>query len=849
MLLERDELLAVLRESAPGTMVLIGGEAGIGKTTLVQAHCDTLPSDVPVRFGFCDALGTPRALGPLHDIARTMPEVAGRLSAGADRHDVFTTFLDQLRPGPSVTVVEDAQWADEGTLDLLLYLGRRIGDLPAVVLVTYRSEEVGRDHPLRRVLGDLATARPVRRIQVPALSQAAVTSLAEPLGLDTARLYALTGGNPFFVTEVLSTPADDLPVTVRDAVLSRADRLGSAARAVLDIVSLVPDRAEMSLVDPEALEPCLESGLLLLEDGMVRFRHELARRAVETDVSAVRRSLLHGRVLDHLAGLQGVDPARLSHHAEASGDRTAVLRYAPIAARLAARAGAHREAAAQYARAVRHCAAAQVQEQAELWEHLAHECDSSGALSDGIAAAQRAIELWQSIGNTERQGAVMAQCSLMLWKTAQNAAARAMAAAAAELLEAGPPGRALAQVHAAQARLLMLAREMPAAIEVGSRAVELAERLGDTQTLGRALNAVGTAHFLTDPDRAVELLEAGLDASAQVGDDAGTAAAMVNLGSGAGEIRRYEVADRWLGEAVAWSGQRDLDSSRIYALAWQARSDFEQGRWAAASQRVEEVIAGAPQHVPAQIIAYTVLGRLRARRGDPDVSGPLATAWRLAQQTGDLQRLWPAVAARAEAEWMSGGGEPLDAGITSRVGEAAQLGEDLAAEVRATYELALRLRHPWAVGELGCWLGVELPDFAAAPYRTGEGWRELGCPFEAALVLAAGDDPERQVAGLQELQQLGARAAADLVARQLRREGLVRLPRGPRPTTRENPAGLTDRETEVLALVAQQLRNTEIGARLHISAKTVDHHVSAVLGKLGVSTRQEAGRWFRAFSE
>ncbi|ADB34819.1 transcriptional regulator, LuxR family [Kribbella flavida DSM 17836] len=839
MFLEREPLLAELRDCRPGTLVLIGGEAGIGKTTLVRVHCGSLPADLPVRSGFCDALGTPRALGPLHDIAKSVPALAGLLAAGADRHRAFTTLLDLLAEGPSVTVIEDVHWADEATLDLLIYLGRRIADLPAVVLVTYRPEEVGRDHPLRRVLGDLATARAVRRIQVPALSPDAVAALSEPLGRDGVRLHAVTGGNPFFVTEALSAPADDVPATVRDAVLARAHRLGPAARAVLDVVSLVPDRAEAGLVDPDALEPCLLSGMLVLEDGAVRFRHELARRAVESDVSAVRRSLLHGKVLDHLAGLDGVDPARLAHHAEAAGDRAAVLRYAPQAAERAAQAGAHREAAAQYGRAVRHCVGLPVEQQAQLWEQLAEQCDHSDALTDGIAAARRAIELWQSAGDPDRQGRVMAQCSLMLWKTAENAAAHEMATAAAALLRSRPPGRALAQALAAHARLLMLAREMPAAISVGARAVELAERLGDTQTLGRALNAVGTAHFLADPDRAVELLEAGLAASSTAGDDAGIAAAMVNLGSGAGEIRRYDVADRWLAEAVAWCSERDLDSSRVYALAWQARSDFEQGRWAAAEQRAHEVIEGTGQHVPARIIACTVLGWLRARRGDPDFSAPLDTAWRLARQTGDLQRLWPAVAARAEAAWLSGSD-----GTTRLDGAAEGVGADL----RATYELALRLRHPWAVGELGSWLGVELPDFAAAPYRDGDRWRALGCPYEAALFLAQDEDPQRQVAGLEELQLLGAWGAAHRVARQLRREGVARVPRGPRPATRSNPAGLTDRETEVLALVAQHLRNAEIAARLHISAKTVDHHVSAVLGKLGVSTRQEAGRWFRAFT-
>jgi DNA-binding CsgD family transcriptional regulator len=295
------------------------------------------------------------------------------------------------------------------------------------------------------------------------------------------------------------------------------------------------------------------------------------------------------------------------------------------------------------------------------------------------------------------------------------------------------------------------------------------------------------------------------------------------------------VADHWLAEAVAWCAARDLDSSLSYAIAWQARSFFEQGRWAEAAAAADKVITAHWQHVPSQIVATTVLGRLRARRGDPDAPAALEQAWELASQTGDLQRLWPAAAARAEHAWLTGTPEKIEA---------------LAA---ATYELAVKLEHPWAIGELGYWLrrsGAEVApsEIAAGPYVTGEGWRELGCPYEAALAVAFADgtDPEQQVDALFELQQLGAWPAAELVARHLRQNGVQRLPRRPRGTTRGNPAHLTDRETEVLALLAEDLRNVDIGVRLHISPKTVDHHVSAILGKLGVSSRQEAAQWLRA---
>ncbi|TDU91231.1 AAA ATPase-like protein [Kribbella voronezhensis] len=829
MFLEREPLVASLREIRPGAMVFVAGEAGIGKTSLVREFCATLPTGTVVRYGFCDALGTPRALGPLHDIARASPKLAGLLTDGADRHTIFTAFLELLSDPQTVVVVEDAHWADEATLDLLLFVGRRISELPALVVVTYRSEEVGRDHTLRRVLGDLATAPSVRRLQVPALTSEAVAALATPLGRDGDEVFAVTGGNPFFVTEVLSAPGDDLPATVRDAVLARAARLGPAARAVLDVVSLVPDRAEVALVDAVGLEECIQAGMLLLEGRSVRFRHELARRAVESDVPAVRVPVLHGQILDYLAEADEIDPARLSYHAEVAGDRAAVLEHAPVAARRAAELGAHRQAAAHYARAVRHADNAQIAVQAELWERHGESADDSGDLAEGIRSSQRATELWQQVGEVERQGATMARCSHMLWKTGRNAEAHALARQAVALLADRPPSPALAQAQAAMARLLMLGRDMRGAIVLGTTAVEYARQFGDLRTLGRALNSVGSAHWLMDPVRAVELLEASLATAGEVGDDAGAAQAMMNLGSGAGEIRRYALADRWLAEAASWCAARDLDSSLSYALAWQSRSRFEQGQWSEATALAGQVVTKYPQHVPSQIVVNTVLGRLRARRGDPDPEGPLSRAWELAVRTGDLQRLWPAAAARAEHAWLQG---RIDAV------------EGLVAE---TYEHSLELEHPWAVGELGSWLRtagvtVELPGYVAEPYKTGDGWRELGCTYEAALALTEKADPEQQIAGLQELQQLGAWPAAELVARRLRQSGVQGLPRRPRGSSRENPANLTARETEVLALLAEDLTNAEIGQRLHISPKTVDHHVSSILGKLGVATRQEAAR-------
>ncbi|HEX5598632.1 MAG TPA: AAA family ATPase [Micromonosporaceae bacterium] len=852
--MERETLWASMRDlqsaaaDGHGCMVFVSGEAGIGKTTLVDRFCAGLPPGTPVHLGYCDSLDTPRALGPLYDIARTTHDGLDRiLSADTDRHALFTAFLDLLAAGSCVVVIEDAHWADEATLDLLLFVGRRMGELPSMLVVTYRDEEVHREHPLRRILGNLATVRSVRRLPVPALSRAAVTALAEASGRNGDRLYEVTGGNPFFLAEALDAPEQHVPATVRDAVLARAARLGAAPRRLLDIVAMVPVRAEVALLravagdDAAGLDDCVQAGLLVVADTNVRFRHELARMAIEADVPTTRRIELHAWILRHLQNASNADPARLSYHAEAAADSTAVLRYAPAAAERAARLGAHREAAAHYARALRHAAGTPPAQEAELWEGRVEECSHTGQLAEAIDASARAIELWRLAGKVERQGTAMARRAAVLWNFGRNEDAHRTARAAVALLESFSPGPGLAQAYTEQAYLLMLARDVTGAIATGSTAIEYAERYGTEAVLARALNAVGSAYWFVDPDRAIETLDRSLTAARRAGDDQAVAAAMCNLGSGAGEIRRYEISDRWLAETVSWCTGRDLETLRGYALAWLARSQLEQARWSEATATANEVLEARPQHIPTRIVALTVLGRLRGRRGDPDSSPPLREAWALAEQTGDLQRLWPTAAARAELAWLNGTPERI---------------EELIGD---TYRLAVGLGQEWAIGELGYWRwvadsSVRVPEDAARPYAlqiTGDWsaaaqlWRELGCPYEAALALAGGDDPEQQLVALRELQQLGAWGTAELVARRLREHGVRRLPRQPRRATRGNPAHLTARELEVLRLLPEGLRNVDIAARLHLSPKTVDHHVSAILAKLGVASRQEAARWIR----
>jgi DNA-binding CsgD family transcriptional regulator len=338
------------------------------------------------------------------------------------------------------------------------------------------------------------------------------------------------------------------------------------------------------------------------------------------------------------------------------------------------------------------------------------------------------------------------------------------------------------------------------------------------------------------------VLAAGVHAAQEAGDELTAGALLCNLGGGAAEARDYGFAERWLDEAVAWCAERDLDSLRDHSMAWQARCQLEQGRWADATHTSAAVLRTTTGASAGRLMALTVVGRLRSRRGDPDASTPLDTAWSFVERSVDIRRKWPIAAARAELAWLSG--------ATERI-------EKL---VRPTYQLAVAAENPWATGELGHWLlvaGAATDPAArmAPPYAleadgdwsgAADTWRQLGCPYEVALALAEAADPGQRVVALNELQQLGAWPAAAVLAKRLREDGVKSLPRRPRRATRENPAQLTDRQLDVLNLIADGYRNADIAAALHISPKTVDHHVSAILAKLGVDSRQDAVRWVSA---
>ena len=850
-LLERESHLAALLEyareaaSGSGRLVLVSGEAGVGKTSLLErAERDLAGSSWA--WGACDPLSTPRPLGPLLDLAsRLDPRVNELCRQPVPRERIFDATLAALARSDTlhVMVVEDAHWADDATLDLLRFLGRRVRTVPALMVVTYRDDELAPTGPLRDALGQLAAQRSTRRIDLPSLSEQGVATLAAGSGLEVGRLHRLTGGNPFFVTEVLRSTAESprrLPSTVRDVVLARAARLSEPARAALDVAALIGPRVRPSLLDrvtgadARDIDEMLVCGIVRVESDGFAFRHELARLAVEQAIAPHRSIAAHRAILTALGEEGENDDARLAFHAEAAGDLDAALVHARRAARYAAELGSHREALAQYERAARFSARLDERGRASLLDALATEAAHVDQGDRAIEARTAAIAPGRELGDTLREGDSLAEFVSELQRTARGAEATEAAELAVAVLEPLGETDELARATCTLSRHHMMNGRHAEAAALAERAILLAERrslpdvLSDAvNTKGCLLEAVGSdgIHHL---ERAVRIaLDHGLGPQAGRGYS--------NLHAMLVGALRFREAERVYAEGSDYCDHRGL-AYWGWSLRRERFGALERtGRWDEAMALRDEVLS-AQLSVWNRIRALEIAAVLRARRGDPG-------AWELLDQTrtgvvgiGEPQLLAPNAVARAELHWLEGDLE-------------AARGE-LAAAERFAGRLA-----PGEGGPLAAWTkrlrgillstGAPLP----SPYRAEvEGrveeavleWDELGCPYDAALVLAFSDEEAHLRAAIARLDKLSATAALGAVRRRMRRLGIRSIPAGSRAATRANPAGLTRREQEVLELLCEALSNEQIAERLVLSVRTVDHHVSAILGKLGVASRQRA---------
>lgn len=848
-LLERGEQVRTVvdrfgRLGGDGHLVLVSGEAGSGKSALVAELVERHLGGAEVLIGRCDDLFAPRPLGPLADIARGRAGPLAAALAAGDQSSVFDAFLAEIAspPHPTVVVLEDLQWADEATLDLLRFVTRRLDSLPCLVLATHR-DDLAHDHPLRRAIGSLVGPH-VTRLRLAPLSVDAVRLLVGDRLIDPVSLHVTTGGNPFFLVETLDAAPGTLPASVRDVVLTRAAPLSGAARDALDAAAVLGRQVGADLIqvvgdcDSAAVDECIRAGLLVDDGGHQAFRHELSRQAVEDSMTPLRRRQLHARALAAL-GADG-DVVERAHHAIGAGDEEAIVALAWQAADQCVALGAWRQAAILYGEALEHTGEMAAEDRRRLLEARATTCLRVELLAEAVAAGEELHAMLLELGDEAAIGEWETWLSIAFRGVGRSRDAAAFTERAVARMEPLGDSPELAAALSAMTGHLLVSGKYEQCISTAQRALAMAEHFGLEQAAIYTLNSWGAAlGCLPDGDgeAGVAALEESLDRAKRSGLAPEATRAAANLGAtligACHPALSIPVYDDGIRVAEAHELRYQLNCLR----PGRAEANMLLGNWDAAAADLMTVLhdpAAAPIN---RAIVLGYLGRMRGRRGDPGAVEALDEASALAEPFQEAQLSVPIHIALSETTWLAGDRDRAAAEVEVCL-PFVELLDGTA--LRDLTRAARRAEVDWAASES--------PEAATRLLVAGDHralarfWEERGYVYDAADALADSDDVDDVRRAFEQLSALGARPRAQMAARRLRELGAREVPRGPRASTRANAAGLTARELEVAALLAEGLTNAGIAERLVLSPKTVDHHVSAVLAKFSVSSRREVGR-------
>jgi tetratricopeptide (TPR) repeat protein len=645
-------------------------------------------------------------------------------------------------------------------------------------VLTYREEALRLGHPLRSVLG-LLRGPEVSRVVLEPLTPDGVAYLAAGTAFDPHKLFAVTGGNPFFVSELVAAGFGAVPHSVKDAVLARLAQLPADAVAALRRLSVVPGRVERLLAaelvdgDERSLATAEAAGMLAGTGPHVWFRHELARQAVEETLTSFERLRWHRRAAELLRG-HSADPSRIMHHAISSDDASLVIKVGPEAASAAVAAGAHRQAVEHLHEVLRHRESLPPALVASLLVQQANSLYLLNRFGESLCAAEEAVDAARALGDpTAIARAEIVYARTVLWARGPNAS-RLAARRTLDVL--GPHGdpelRAIA--HADLARALgelttvgSVAEGSEEAVAEAAEALELARELGREDLEGYALMYLGCERLALGDQMGAEDLDRAIRALRSFPRTELAVRACVNASGAAYRAARFDEAERYVEVGLQLGKDAEFASGEYRLALTRASVRFSRGRWAQARPELEALLAQGGEPGIMGPLARSVLARLLARQGEhAAATAVLEPALDAAAGSDEVRLVGPVAIARVELAWLAGEGEDL-----------VQLAEPV-------------LAAPWMPGsvvsraELCRYLqrasySVAAPEGAPEPWRSGLAgdwraaaglWAARGEPFEEALELVIGDDRSAAEAGITILRTLGAAGAVEAVTRSASRQ-------------------------------------------------------------------------------
>jgi DNA-binding CsgD family transcriptional regulator len=836
---ERDEQLELLQfhlnsvKGGNGHCVLIDGEHGIGKTSLVEAFCELNRQEYKIYSGLCDALYTPRLLSPLYDIM-WQAGATDHFSHNMPTHSVlFSACLDEIRKkqGQLIIVFEDIHWSDQGTLDFIKYFARRIAQIQCLFIITYSSDEVCAGDPITELFGQIPSNL-LSRIQLGPLSEDAINKMAYKTAADSKNFYSISGGNPFYAKELVASGSSSVPENVKASIFAIYNKRDEQTRKLWDAISIIPGGLQQQFMseylgfyDP-AFQASLDGKFLIVEDSTIRFRHEMYRRTIEMQVPPAERMQLHAKFLQVLLGSKkdGRELEQVVYHAQILDARETVEQFAPLAAARASSMGNHGAATEFFCIAIDCYRADDTHKLGILYEACAGECFRGAHVQEAIQYARQGLNMLRHDDVSADTAGVIHLLSLLYWFEGNGVEVARFSQQAVDALRPHTSSQLKIVAYATMAYVKRLAGRATEAHEFAATALAIAQQEKYPGNIAGSLAAI----FLSGKDNRLlvgdpfadvqQMVETALISSCDRNDaiDDQTVKTRNAVPADYFSLDADEAGDFVCHEEAIFSIRQS------HKLSWKAWTSLDQGNWTSAAAIVECLSKTAKLPVIHKVVSLLVLGTIKMRRGEEGVLDLLLEARLLAMKSMDVRRIVCCVAALLEYEWLTGN-TIIGNQETDELSLLLLSSDDEVAKRKFAFWMAKAERGKHTQQSMG----------AASM------WEKERFPFEYALALFEGPDDNKRKAIIMVI-DMGATAVYDRLKREMRKSGVKSVPRGMRRITRSNPAFLTARQLDVLDLLKDGLQNKEIASKLFISAKTVDHHISSILFKLDVNSRTKA---------